>query len=381
MPRKLPRAAPAPVDATIGEGPDSIVLLVCQDAYNANAQYTVSADGQQVGGALTASAWRLSGRSDTVTIRGDWDAGAHTIEVAFLNDAWGGSAGTDRNLHVNSVAYNGVVVSGGPTALYTTGTATFVAEDATPTTLSAIGGHALRQTFGDEFDGFAGSPTGRTASGQATWQTTYFWGARTMATNNEAQYYSDSTTAVDPFAARGGVLDITAAPNASLPDGLTYTSGMITTHESFSQRYGYFEMRAQLPAGQGMWPAFWLLPESGRWPPELDAMEMLGSDPRTVYMATHTGPANTVVQNAMAMDDASAGLHTYGVAWRPDEVAFYVDGQEVFRTPTPADMHEPMYMLANLAVGGPGSWPGPAAGGTATMRIDHIRAYQFDDLV
>src|SRR3712207_4432253 len=125
MPRKLPRAAPAPVDTALGEGPDSIVLLVSQDAYNGSAQYTVSVDGQQVGGPLTASAWKSSGRSDTVAIHGDWDAGAHTVEVTYLNDAWGGSADTDRNLYVNGVAYNGVVVSGGPTALYTNGTARF----------------------------------------------------------------------------------------------------------------------------------------------------------------------------------------------------------------------------------------------------------------
>lgn len=61
-------------------------------------------------------------------------------------------------------------------------------------------------------------------------------------------------------------------------------------------------------------------------------------------------------------------------------MAFYVDGREVFRTPTPADVHEPTYLLANVAVGGDGSWPGPAAGETATMSTDHIRAYQFDDL-
>lgn len=380
MPRKLPWAAPAPSYTSIGQGSDSIVLLVSQDAYNGSAQYTVSIDGQQVGGALTASAWRSSGQSDTVVINGEWNPGAHTVAVTFLNDAWGGSASTDRNLYVDGVIYGGTAVSSARKALYTNGSAGFSVNDATPATLSATGGHALHRTFGDEFDGFAGSPTGRTVSGEATWQTTYFWGARTMATNNEAQQYSDSTTAVDPFAVRDGILHITAAPNASLPDGLGYTSGMITTHESFSQTYGYFEMRAQLPAGQGMWPAFWLLPESGRWPPELDAVEMLGQDPRTVYVATHTGPANTVVQNVVAMNDASAGHHTYGVNWRPDEVAFYVDGREVFRTPTPADMHEPMYLLANLAVGGDGSWPGPAAGETATMSIDHIRAYQFDDL-
>ncbi len=52
----------------------------------------------------------------------------------------------------------------------------------------------------------------------------------------------------------------------------------------------------------------------------------------------------------------STAMHTYGVDWQKDKLTFYFDGQQVFQTATPADMHKPMYMLANLAVGG--YWPG-----------------------
>src|SRR4030095_7896236 len=72
----------------------------------------------------------------------------------------------------------------------------------------------------------------------------------------------------------------------------------------------------------------------------------------------------------------SLGYHTYGVDWEPDYITYYFDGQQVFKAPTPADMNEPMYMIANLAVGG--YWPGNANSTTpfpAQMKIDYIRAY------
>ncbi len=158
---------------------------------------------------------------------------------------------------------------------------------------------------------------------------------------------------------------------------------MLTTFKSFSQTYGYFEIRAELASGQGMWPAFWLLPADGSWPPEIDVVETLGRDPTTAYTTVHTNERgyHAYTTDTTAMPDTSQGFHTYGASWRPDAIDFYIDGQFVWGIATPSDLHSPMYMLANLAVGAQGSWPGPAAGETATIRIDHIRAYQFDDLV
>jgi hypothetical protein len=159
---------------------------------------------------------------------------------------------------------------------------------------------------------------------------------------------------------------------------LTRLEPALETAHSFSQTYGYFEMRAELPAGQGLWPAFWLLPANGTWPPELDVMEMLGNEPNRVYQTAHSGATgtHTMVSSSAVVSDTSAAFHTYGVDWEPDLITWYVDGQQVFQSATPADMNQPMYMIANLAVGG--DWPGSPDGSTAfpaTMQIDYIRAY------
>ena len=175
------------------------------------------------------------------------------------------------------------------------------------------------------------------------------------------------------------MLTITARPE-SLSNGLQYVSGLIDTYKSFSQLYGYFEVRAQLPAGQGLWPAFWLLPADDVNTSELDAFEVLGNDPSSLYATVHgtTGGQSASLSEKLAVADTSAGFHTYGVDWEPDTVTFYMDGVEIASEPTPASMDKPMYVLLNLAVGGAGSWPGAPDGTTpaaAQFNIDYVRAY------
>jgi beta-glucanase (GH16 family) len=181
------------------------------------------------------------------------------------------------------------------------------------------------------------------------------------------------------------MLAITATPAPGLPPGLTHRSGLITSQFLLSQRYGYFEMRAQLPAGQGLWPAFWLLPWDGTWPPEIDVMEMLGNSTRRYYVSVHARPSGAAAIDAVTAvtaPDLTAGFHVFGVAWRPDTIRFFLDDVMVHEISTPADMHRPMYMLANLAVGGVGSWPGAAPPGqSGIFHIAWIRAWQFGDLM
>lgn len=102
----------------------------------------------------------------------------------------------------------------------------------------------FKLTFYDDFDSFSW----HNGTNNGTWQSYYRWPARTLSGNGELEYYSDSTVGVDPFHLDPnppGVLEMQANPSANpaATGNLPYTSGMITTFPSFSQTYGYFEIR------------------------------------------------------------------------------------------------------------------------------------------
>ncbi len=235
-------------------------------------------------------------------------------------------------------------------------------------------------TFSEDFSNFQWSP-----DGSAGWMTSYPYGgesARTLPGNHEWEYYSDSTVGEMPFTAAHGKLIMRARPAkpGSNPYNLPYDSGLITTYKSFSQLYGLFEMRAKLPAGQGLWPAFWMLPANNIYSCELDIFEVLGSGPTTLFATTHgeTGNNWVVDSQALQVPDTSAAFHVYGVDWEPTTTTFLMDGKVIATAPTPGSMNTPMYMLINLAVGGPGSWPGAPNASThfpSPMEISWVRAY------
>ena len=219
--------------------------------------------------------------------------------------------------------------------------------------------------------------------------------------SNELEAYPNADAMTDlkisPFQIDHGELLITAAPiseaaKATLPSGMprTYLSGALNTYP-FSQTYGYYEIVAKVPQGQGLWPAFWLLPVDDSWPPEIDAPEILGGNTNTAYFSLHTTDKAWVASqpgsyNGSATTDAwttttklSNGVHRYGVDWGPSQITFYVDRRAVSTRPTPSDMHKPFYLIANLAVGGTGSWPGPPNASTsfpASLRIIEIQVWQ-----
>lgn len=220
------------------------------------------------------------------------------------------------------------------------------------------------------------------------WDTGYPWtGANggSNTANGEQQWYVNAnyaqTISLGTYSVQDGIMAIEAAPTPeavrSHVDGFAYTSGMITTYHSFSQTYGYFEMRAKLPSDQGLWPAFWLLPTDLSWPPEIDIMEVIGSAPNQLETSVHYDAGGHQVNNkSTTVQGMTTGFHTYGVDWQTDRIIWYFDGAKVHEAPTPAGMDKPMYMLANLAVGG--EWPGSPNATTsfpASLEIDYIRAY------
>jgi hypothetical protein len=126
--------------AAIGSGSDALVLSVSEDAYLGNAQFTVSVDGKQLGGTLTATASHASGASQSFTFNGDFGTGSHAVAVNFLNDAYSGTAATDRNLYVNGITYGGTA-TGQSAALLANGAKGFTVAGGTTPSVSETGDH------------------------------------------------------------------------------------------------------------------------------------------------------------------------------------------------------------------------------------------------
>jgi beta-glucanase (GH16 family) len=184
--------------------------------------------------------------------------------------------------------------------------------------------------------------------------------------------FVDAASGIDPFSVQNGALHITAIrTDAEVAGPGDWASGLISSRASFAQTYGYFEMRAQLPAEAGVWPAFWMLPADGSWPPELDVLEAYGDT--NLWQYVHSVAGDVQVWSSHA--NMTAGYHSYGVEWGPTTISFYFDGERVGGAQTPVDFHKPMYLLADLAI------QRGVAGTTDAnkqMQIDYIRAYSAD---
>jgi beta-glucanase (GH16 family) len=210
--------------------------------------------------------------------------------------------------------------------------------------------------------------------------------------NNELEIYTGHTANVHQ---QDGNLVITAQKeDLPGPDGVPrhYTSARINTQGLFAQKYGRFEARIKLPAGKGIWPAFWLLGddhETNHWPNcgEIDIIETIGA-PDTMYSTIHgpgyNGSKGPSTKYVLPPGEAvNTAFHIYAVEWSPNDLKFFLDGHLVVER-TPADLpagtkwvyDHPFYILLNLAVGG--NWPGSPDASTAfpqQMLVDYVRVY------
>jgi len=190
--------------------------------------------------------------------------------------------------------------------------------------------------------------------------------------NGEAQWYSPSHVSIV-----NGMLRLKST-NIST-GGKPYTSGSVESVNRFFQKYGRFEGRMRMPKTQGIWPAFWLLPNPSGWPPEIDIMELLGHDPDTVYFSNHWGvyPSTWAYQTTTINGpDYSADFHTFAVDWWPDRLECYIDGVRKV-THNQNVPQSAFFIILNTAVGG--QWPGYPDGSTVFPQyfdIDYVRVYQ-----
>ena len=234
-------------------------------------------------------------------------------------------------------------------------------------------------TFDDEFDALSAGPPGTPG---ATWETTPSYGDRS---NDGQGFIMDDRIGGSPHTVRNGVLHMRmrATTVAQTAEGVDqpYTVGYLDTQGSFAQRYGFFEMRARLPGVQGASSAFWRLPNSGAWPPEIDIQEVAGENPRHLSMTNHTGPARADTRDDYNAPDLSAGMHIYGLKWSPTALTWYLDGKEQFSAPLGADEHVPMYIVVSAYAHANLDWlkpPVDPATFSADYMVDWVHAYSND---
>jgi beta-glucanase (GH16 family) len=148
--------------------------------------------------------------------------------------------------------------------------------------------------------------------------------------------------------------------------------------------YSYFEIACRCPLGKGFWPAFWLLPKRVGWPPEIDPLEASGVRRFSVHQGIVAPKHLKEYKQAHpprwvdGVVDISKGFNVYAVEWTEKDIIFSVNGAETFRQPNV--VNEPMYVLANLALGShePKWIPDPDASTPFPGRfeIDWIRVYR-----
>jgi beta-glucanase (GH16 family) len=164
------------------------------------------------------------------------------------------------------------------------------------------------------------------------------------------------------------------------PGRYEYTAGWVSTHYHFDFTYGYVEVRARFPHGQGIWAAFWMVASDHIWGPEFDVAEYFGNQQRMHFglMYTEYPEINWNSQNYLSptwTDD----WHIYALEWHPGEAHFLVDGRihhTILADYVPA---EAMYIILQNGVGSAGGVAGAPDAETAfpnSLDVDYVRVYQ-----
>lgn len=185
-----------------------------------------------------------------------------------------------------------------------------------------------------------------------------------------------------PFETRDGILRIEAK---KFSDG-SWASGMISAWDAcnsgFAQKYGYFEIRAKLPEAPGFWPSFWLIGvDKSQGTAEIDVFEYLTHRPDAFSLGIHKHPRDKSetrqtfsTRYKVEPNMLSRQFNTYGVEVGEAETVFYLNRNEIWRTPTIEQMKQPMYMLVSFPADT--SEMTDATPDSVLMEVDYVRAYQ-----
>jgi beta-glucanase (GH16 family) len=218
----------------------------------------------------------------------------------------------------------------------------------------------------------------------ARWSPCYWWSRRgcTNLSNNELQWYLPGQVKL-----ANGALRLEAVPFPVIGiNGMhfPYISGLVSSQSPdrtlFAFTYGYVEARFRVAAGAGLWSALWMLPITRESVPEIDIFETFGERPNVLQMHVHHDLPDKppgIRGKSFTGPNFSRGWHTVGLEWTPDSLTWWVNGVQRWRiTHTKHIPDEPMYLLANLAVGGTHTVaPPPGSTFPKALRFDYIRVW------
>ncbi|HPU96470.1 MAG TPA: exo-alpha-sialidase [Candidatus Hydrogenedentes bacterium] len=171
-------------------------------------------------------------------------------------------------------------------------------------------------------------------------------------------------------------------------EGDRYSSGAVRTLGHFEHAFGYWEARCKLPTEPGHWPAFWLMPaggignlqQDGEDGTEIDIMEKPWRDDRVQHTLHWNGYGEHHKSEGYVskIKGVQEGWHTFGLWWTPEYYAFYVDGQEVWRTSAGGVCRVPVYIKLTEEIG---NWAGDIAQASLPdyFYVDYVRVYQEED--
>lgn len=228
-----------------------------------------------------------------------------------------------------------------------------------------------RETFSEEFDNLDVS-----ARGPGT-----RWIAHTPWNGDFGDARFTDPRPGFPFTTKDGLLTIEMRKGSDSK----WRSGLLASvdpnGQGFSQKFGYFEMRAKFPAGAGVWPAFWLVGlDRTTHTSEIDVVEHYGHAPGRYTASVHVWDRRDKTKHRSVHERVpvpegalSADFHTYGVLVEPDVIRFYFDRREVAAVPTPPEHHQPMYPLVDLGLGA--GWPIDKTPSPSLMQVDYVRVW------
>jgi beta-glucanase (GH16 family) len=224
--------------------------------------------------------------------------------------------------------------------------------------------------------------------------------------NNEAQCYTsrpENVSVIDGNLVLTALVENHTATNVNGQSASrNYTSGRIQTRNKQDFKYGRFEARIKLPSGDGVWPAFWMLPTDqvyGTWPfsGEIDIMENADGNGQ-IGGAIHYNNPNSAVYNNIYQTRSTAATPTdwnvYRVDWDQNNVRWYLNGENYYQvnkaswrngahavgTSDHAPFDQDFHLILNLALGG--GYTGGTVDDTAfgvdghQMLVDYVKVYE-----